>query len=181
VVKLLDLLKANRVDATLFAIGDWITANPDLAHRAVADGHELANHTLHHLDLPKLDRATVHAEIEGGARALVPFIGGIGHWFRPSGTVVPNQTILDEAGLVGYPVSVGYDVDSTDYTQPGSRRVIEIVTRGMHPGAIVSLHFGHQDTIDALPSILNRAADVGLRPVTISALLAPPAGLVNGR
>jgi peptidoglycan/xylan/chitin deacetylase (PgdA/CDA1 family) len=172
VIKLLDLLKANGVAATLFAIGEWITANPDLGHRALADGHELGNHTLHHLDMPKLDRATAHAEIEGGAQALVPFIGGIGRWFRPSGTVVPGQIVLDEAGRVGYPMSVGYDIDSTDNTEPGSRRVIDLVTGALHPGAIVSLHFGHQGTIDALPTILDRAAAAALRPVTISTLLA---------
>ena len=56
-----------------------------------------------------------------GAAALTPFIGSIGKWFRPSGTDVPNQTILDEAGDVGSPVCVGYDIDSHDVTEPGSR------------------------------------------------------------
>jgi peptidoglycan/xylan/chitin deacetylase (PgdA/CDA1 family) len=172
VTRLLDALVAHGVRATLFAIGHWITAHPDLTRRALADGHELGNHTRSHRPMLTLDRAAVHAEIAGGADELVPFLGGIGRWFRPSGTDVPNQVILDEAGRVGYPVSVGYDIDSTDYTDPGARRVVDIVTRALHPGAIVSLHFGHQDTIEALPAILDGIGTAGLQPVTVSTLLA---------
>ena len=39
--KLLDLLKTSGLTSTLFAIGDWLTANPTLGHRIVDDGHEL--------------------------------------------------------------------------------------------------------------------------------------------
>jgi hypothetical protein len=42
----------------------------------------------------------------------------------------------------------------------------------VQPGSIVSLHFGHQGTIDALPDILAVLRSRGLRPVTTSALLA---------
>jgi hypothetical protein len=35
----------------------------------------------------------------------------------------------------------------------------------------VSLHFGHQGTIDALPAILDDLNRRGLRPVTLSQLL----------
>lgn len=169
--KLLDLLKANGVTSTLFAIGDWLTANPALGHRALADGHELGNHTKSHQSMLKLSRAQVHAEIAGGGQALVPFVGTIGKWFRPSGTDIPNTVILEEAGKVGYPVSVGYDIDSRDYTEPGAAAVVNNVNPALHPGAIVSLHFGHTDTLTALPKILDRINTTGLHPVTITQLL----------
>ena len=171
VVRLLDLLHGHGVHSTLFAIGDWITAHPDITRRAVVDGHELGNHTKTHPDLLKLSAAHVRAEIQGGADALEPFIGSIGKWFRPSGTDVPNQTILDEAGNVGYPVSDGYDIDSRDFTEPGSRAVIDKVNAAIHPGAIVSLHFGHSDTIGALPAILTHLDSVGLTTATVTDLL----------
>jgi peptidoglycan/xylan/chitin deacetylase (PgdA/CDA1 family) len=172
-LRLLDLLKANGVTSTLFAIGDWLTAHPSLGHRALADGHELGNHTRSHQSMLQLDRAHVHAEIAGGGDALVPFIGSIGRWFRPSGTDVPSSLILEEAGRVGYPVSVGYDVDSRDFTEPGAQAVIDNVAPNLHPGAIVSLHFGHTDTLSALPTILDKIAALGLTTATVSQLLAP--------
>lgn len=169
--QLLDLLASSGVTSTLFAIGGWITAHPALARRALADGHELGNHTKSHQNMLQLSAGQVHAEIEDGAKELVPFLGSIGRWFRPSGTDVPSQTILDEAGKVGYPVSVGYDIDSRDYTEPGSRAVVANVVPALHPGAIVSLHFGHRDTIVALPSILSGMDAAGLRHATITELL----------
>jgi peptidoglycan/xylan/chitin deacetylase (PgdA/CDA1 family) len=171
VAELFDLLKASGITSTLFAIGDWLTANPDLGHRAVDDGHELGNHTKSHLSMLKLSRAAVLAEIVGGGQALIPFIGSIGKWFRPSGTDVPTDLILEEAGAAGYAVSVGYDIDSTDYTEPGAAAVVARVKKQLHPGAIVSLHFGHRDTIDALPKILDLLSAAALTPVTVTGLL----------
>lgn len=171
VAELLDLLKASAVTSTLFAIGDWLKANPALGHRAVDDGHELGNHTKSHKSMLKLSRTDVRAEIVGGGEALIPFIGSIGKWFRPSGTDVPSDVILEEAGRAGYAVSVGYDVDSRDFTEPGAAAVVRRVQAGLHPGAIVSLHFGHRDTIVAWPHILDLVGTAGLAPVTVSGLL----------
>ena len=119
----------------------------------------------------KLSRTDVRAEIVGGGEALVPFIGSIGKWFRPSGTDVPNDLILEEAGLAGYAVSVGYDIDSRDYQEPGSAAVVARVKKKLHAGAIVSLHFGHRDTIDALPQILDLLMASGLTNSTVTGLL----------
>ncbi|MEY2522231.1 MAG: hypothetical protein QOJ66_796 [Ilumatobacteraceae bacterium] len=169
--ELLDLLKNRGVTSTLFAIGDWLAANPALGHRAVDDGHELGNHTKSHKSMLTLSRADVRAEIVGGGEALVPFIGSIGKWFRPSGTDVPSDLILEEAGLAGYPVSVGYDIDSRDFQEPGAAAVVARVKKQLHAGAIVSLHFGHRDTIDALPQILDLLAADGLSNTTVTGLL----------
>lgn len=171
VVELLDLMKARAVTSTLFAIGDWLIANPELGHRAVDDGHELGNHTKSHKSMLELSRADVFSEIVGGGEALVPFIGSIGRWFRPSGTDVPTDLILEEAGLAGYTASVGYDIDSRDFQEPGAAAVVARVKKQLHPGAIVSLHFGHRDTIDALPQILDMLTANGLTNTTVTGLL----------
>ena len=171
VVNLLDLLRERQLRVTAFAIGTWITANPDLGHRVVDDGHELGNHTNHHRSMLDLTRDEVRAEIVDGGRALIPFIGSIGRWFRPSGTDVPSQLILDEAGRAGYAVSVGYDIDSRDYTDPGSTAVVAAVNAAMHRGAIVSMHFGHRDSITALPKILQNMETELIRPCTVTELI----------
>lgn len=171
VVRLLDLLRERQLRVTAFAIGTWITANPDLGHRLVDDGHELGNHTNHHRSMLDLTRDEVRAEIVDGGQALIPFIGSIGRWFRPSETDVPTQLILDEAGRAGYAVSVGYDIDSRDYTDPGSNAVAAAVNTAMHRGSIVSMHFGHRDTITALPKILRNMETELIRPCTVTELI----------
>ena len=84
---------------------------------------------------------------------------------------MPNDVILEEAGLAGYAMSVGYDIDARDFTEPGAAAVVARVKKKLDPGTIVSLHFGHRDTIDALPQILDLLAAAGLTPVTITGLL----------
>jgi peptidoglycan/xylan/chitin deacetylase (PgdA/CDA1 family) len=171
VATLLDVLKTDGIRSTLFAVGDWLTANPDLGHRAVDEGHELANHSKSHQSMLQLGPTQVYDEIVGGGQALIPFIGSIGKWFRPSGTDVPNDIILQQAGLAGYAVSVGYDIDSLDNTNPGSKAIVNKVGAELHAGAIISLHFGHQGTIGAMPGIVDLLNTAALAPVTVSQLL----------
>jgi hypothetical protein len=44
----LDALLARNVKVTLFLTGAWVQARPDTAQRALAEGHELGNHTWGH-------------------------------------------------------------------------------------------------------------------------------------
>jgi peptidoglycan/xylan/chitin deacetylase (PgdA/CDA1 family) len=57
VTALLDLLAVRSVAVTAFAVGTWITAHPEITRRVVADGHELGNHTEHHLTMRSFDAA----------------------------------------------------------------------------------------------------------------------------
>jgi hypothetical protein len=41
----------------------------------------------------------------------------------------------------------------------------------VQPGSIISLHFGHRGTIDALPAILRDLERRGLEQVTVGTLL----------
>jgi len=49
--------------------------------------------------------------------------------------------------------------------------VTERTLAAVHPGAIVSLHFGHAGTVQALPAILDGLDQRNLTPVTVSTLL----------
>lgn len=169
---LLAVAAAHRAPLTVFAVGQWLDANPPIARRILAGGHELANHTYTH---PPLARAGADQARQEAARcrdALVRHAGEPGRWFRPSGVEVPGAAILGAAAAAGYATVVGYDVDPRDYQDPGAAAVRSRVAAGLAPGAIVSLHTGHRGTVDALGGILDDAAARGLRPVTVSELLA---------
>ncbi|MEP6661232.1 MAG: polysaccharide deacetylase family protein [Acidimicrobiales bacterium] len=170
-VALLDLLRERATRVTVFAVGTWITAHPDLGRRIIDDGHELGNHTLTHQEMGNLTRAQVRDEIVGGGAAIAPILGSVGPWFRPSGIKVPTEVILEEAGRAGYARSIGYSLDSLDFNDPGGAAVVASVNNHVQSGDIVSLHFGHQSTIGALPAILRHLATNGLEPVTLGTLL----------
>jgi peptidoglycan/xylan/chitin deacetylase (PgdA/CDA1 family) len=168
---LLDLLSSRSTLVTVFAVGNWLATHPDLAARMMADGHELANHTYSHPTMGALAADSLHSEIAKCATVLEQLTGSATKWFRPSGIEVPTAAILAAAGAVGYPVSVGYDVDSLDFQDPGANAVVANVARGVQAGSIVSLHFGHGGTISALPAVLDHLDRAGLQPVSVARLL----------
>ena len=172
-VAMLDALRSSATPVTVFAVGTWVEANPDLAQRLLDDGHEVANHTYSHPTLGRLLRPAVADEIAHCSRVLQAKVGAAGAWFRPSGTDVPTSLMLDEAGRAGYQVTVGYDVDPHDYQDPGASLVAQRVVSGLVGGAIVSLHFGHRGTVDAMASIVSGAADKRLALVQLSRLIGP--------
>jgi peptidoglycan/xylan/chitin deacetylase (PgdA/CDA1 family) len=141
----------------------------------VADGHEVANHTYGHLTFERLPAEEMRSEIVRCRDALQRSAGTSGTLFRISGTTngtdAPGEAIERLAATCGYPTIVGFDVDPADYADPGSSLVASRTIAALRPGAIVSLHFGHQGTIDALPSILTAVHDHGLRPVGVTRLL----------
>lgn len=169
--QLLDVVARAGVPITVFGVGQWMAAHPELVARIVHDGHELANHTLTHQAMGPLDADQVHDEVVGCADVLQRLTGSITAWFRPSGIAVPTATILDQAGRAGYPVSVGYDVDSLDFQDPGAAAVQANVLDHVQPGSIVSLHFGHQGTIEAFGAVVDGLHGRRLEPVTVTRLL----------
>jgi len=169
-----DLLNAAhqaRVPITVFAVGQWLDANPTMAGRLRADGHELANHTYTHPSLGRLGRTGVASEITRCRDVLANQTGSAGRWFRPSGIETPTQLMLDEAGAAGYATVVGFDVDPLDYTDPGAASVVRATTAGLHPGAIISLHTGHAGTVAAFAPIVAAITSAGLTPALVSELL----------
>lgn len=162
-----------RADAavTVFAVGTWLDQNPHLGAEIVAAGHELGNHTWSHQQMKQLTRAQAVAEAVRGAQALEAAVGTAGWWFRPSGTQHSTATIRAAAAAAGYHRCVSYDVDPEDFRDPGATAVRDRTLRSVRPGSIVSLHFGHRGTVDALPAILTGLRTKGLHAVTLSTLL----------
>ena len=175
-VRLLDVLKAHQVTITAFVVGAWLDTNGDLVTRFVDDGHELANHTLTHPAFSSLDRTAMTNEVTECRDALIRLAGTGGTYFRPSGTAngtdSPGEVVLDVAQRAGYPTVVGYDVDPADYQDPGPSEIVRRTGDAIQAGSIVSLHFGHPGTIEALPDIFNLLDARGLDAVVVKKLLA---------
>jgi peptidoglycan/xylan/chitin deacetylase (PgdA/CDA1 family) len=173
--QLLDVLDARHVKMTPFIVGNWLEANPDMAKRIADGGHEFANHTYTHPSFLQLSRDAQLDEVVRCRDVLARLTGGPGAAFRPSGTddgtVSPGDQVLSVAAEAGYATVLGFDVDPLDYQDPGAAAVTQRTLAAVHPGAIVSLHFGHPGTVEALPAILDGLDQRNLTPVTLSTLL----------
>ena len=172
VTHLLSKLEARRVHVTVLAVGSWLAAQPAMARRILDGGHELGNHTQHHLDIVRMSRAQAFAEIDECAHTLRGLTGSIGSWFRPSQTQHATPIIRAQASRAGYPTCLSYDVDSLDYTDPPTATVVHATLSAVRNGSIVSMHCGHAVTIAAIGPILDGLHNRGLHTATMSQLVA---------
>ncbi|MEW2496788.1 polysaccharide deacetylase family protein [Streptomyces nodosus] len=163
--------KAN-AKITVLAVGTWLDEHPEMARRILRGGHDLGNHTLHHLGINTMSEADAFAEIQGCADRLRRLTGSIGTWFRPSRAPRAAPLVERIARLAGYPHVLSYDVDSLDYTSPGASAVTRKVADEARNGSVVSLHFGYPDTVTAFPDLLHELDRRGLTAVTTTELLS---------
>lgn len=169
--KLIGIFNATKTPVTVFAVGTWLKADPSIAKTLIDGGHDLGNHTYSHTQMKTISAKMVDSEIALCAAELTKLIGNHGKFFRPSGTQYSTALIRQTALKYGYKKCISYDVDSHDYQDPGKAAVVKNVMSTVKNGSIVSLHFGHQDTIDALPTVIEQLHAKGLTPVTLSTML----------
>ena len=160
------------VHVTVFGVGSWLVENPKLVARMVAEGHEVANHTWSHPTMGPLGRATIATEITRCAEALTTLTGSPARGSGRRASRCPPRLILEEAGKAGYRTSVGYDSTRSTSRIRAPRAVMANVEATVQPGSIISVHFGHANTLAALPGLLDMLAAKGLEPVTVGQLLA---------
>ena len=136
--ELLDVLRAEGAKATLFCIGSKVAAAKDLLRRAAREGHRLGIHSwAHDGERPELARC---------AAAILEASGQKAELYRPPG----SERVLD---LKGQALALPVD-DPYDYTRPGADELVRRVLTGAKPNAVVQLHAGVEDTVEALPAIL---------------------------
>lgn len=169
---LLKLFKSTGTKVSVFAVGTWLVSEPAVAARIVGDGHDLGNHTMTHTQMKTISAKRVESEITGCANELTKLIGNHGAWFRPSGTQFSTPLIRKVAVKHGYGQCISYEVDSEDFKDVSKAKMISNVMDNVKNGSIISMHFGHKVTLDAMPTILDKLHAAGITPVTLTELLS---------
>ncbi len=175
--RMLQALRDRGVTITFFLTGRWMRANPDLVRQIVADGHELANHTVNHPDLTTVDDDTIRRELNETEAILQEIAPGATTrpFFRPPYGAY-NERVLRVALAEGY-LPVYWTLDSLDSVgEPKTPEfLVERVTQKLSPddlrGAIILAHCGSDATADALPEILDRFAAMGFEVRKLSDVL----------
>jgi len=185
--EVLDTLAAKGVTATFFPSGENVQAFPAVWRRAVAEGHELGNHTLAHVGVTEVGTAGLLEQLEGWQRAVEKALGAehVTRWFRPpfmSGFTDGEgpdgvRGVLAASGMI----TALWDVETFNalFTDAGPRlagpdptpqEVADYVVGRAREGSIILLHFGPKD-VAALPLIIDGLREAGLEPVTLTDLL----------
>lgn len=134
--RLLDILARHGARATFFVIGERVAAHPELARRAVAEGHTLANHTWSHVQLPDATGAERRREIARGAAAIAP-MGGAALFRPPRG----RQSLASRlaVALAGHAV-VTWSAHAEDWRPHDAAWMAARLAAQLRPGAIFLLH-----------------------------------------
>ncbi len=168
--------------ATFFVLGAAIAGREATLRRAVADGHELANHAFSHADPATLADDALLAEIEATTGLLEEATGIRPRLFRPPYAAYDTR-VARVARSAGLAPTVLRSIDPVDWRETDAGRIVAHVLEHLQPGAIVCLHDalppteprGAPDrsaTVAAVPAILDALATRGYEAVTVSALLA---------
>lgn len=136
---LLDLLRDRGVRVTFFWVGQRVAECRDLVRRAVAEGHQVENHSWsHHRWTNLLPVADLRSELERTQAILTEATGRPPVWFRPPmGLMNPRVArVTRELDLR----VVGWTARGKDQCEPEPDRVVERLLEGLQPGAILLLH-----------------------------------------
>lgn len=167
--KLLDILKQYNVKATFFLVGMMAEKYPDLVKAEVAAGHDVGNHTYHHVNLTKIPVGNVAAEIKACGEVIQHITGDAPHLFRPPGGDY-NRQVAETSEALGY-IMVLWTDDPGDYASPGMKAIQMRTLDRVANGGIILIHDGVQQTVDVLPLILDYLKKKGYEVVTIDELM----------
>jgi peptidoglycan/xylan/chitin deacetylase (PgdA/CDA1 family) len=169
--RILDILHERGLHATFFCIGLRVAEYGDMARKTIELGDSAGNHTWDHANPTSLGADAIRTELERTAAAW---------WQAARGTPVPyfrppygayNSTTLAVAGAAGYLRTILWDVDPSDWEQPGVSAIVDRVLGAAGPGDIVVMHV-QSETAEALPAILDGLRRSGLQQSSLPELFA---------
>ena len=179
---LLDLFAEHRARATFFVLGSSVAGREKILRRAVAEGHELANHAYSHADPSTLSDEALHDELARTSALLEEVAGVRPRHFRPP-YADTDFRVARIARASGLERTVLRSIDPADWNEPDPAEISRTVLDESRPGAIVCLHDGipprgpsgtptREPTVDAVATIVPELARSGYALVTVTELLA---------
>jgi peptidoglycan-N-acetylglucosamine deacetylase len=164
--RFLDVLREKEVRATFFEIGQEMPGREATMRRILAEGDEIGDHTMNHVEFPG------YGQIAGAAARIEQYTGFEPCIFRPPGGAV-NSSVVATAGSLGLK-TITWDVDPSDWSLPGTSEIYSNIVGNVGPGSIVLMHDGggpRDETLAALPQIIETLRARGYSFATVSRLL----------
>lgn len=174
--RILALLDKHKVRATFFLLGVQARRLPSVARSVRQHGHLIGNHSLDHKVFSVLTDAEVRREIRGGNQYILHTTSRGTNFLRPPYGAMDAQAWREAWRLRQHVVM--WDVDSRDWTKPGTKVIVRNVVSHVRPGSVVLMHDGGGDrrqTVAALEQIIRQLRAKGYRFVTVDELAWGPA------
>ncbi len=162
----LDVLREKGAVGTFFEVGQETAGREDTMRRILAEGSEIGDHTMNHVEYPG------YSQIAGAASLIEADTHFRPCLFRPPGGAV-DASVVATAGSLGMR-TIDWDVDPMDWATPGSAAVYSRVVGAARAGSIILMHDGGGDrsgTLAALPGIIDTLRARGYKLETVTQLL----------
>jgi peptidoglycan-N-acetylglucosamine deacetylase len=162
----LQVLREKGVNGTFFEIGQEMPGREDVMRQILAEGDEIGDHTMNHVEFPG------YSQIAGAAARIEAYTHFKPCLFRPPGGGV-DESVIATAGSLGMR-TITWDVDPRDWSLPGTGAIYSEVVSHAQPGSIILMHDGggpRNETLAALPQVIDTLRSRGYRFATVSELL----------
>ena len=145
-------------------MGNFVSDEPDLIKRMVAEGHIVGNHTFSHPDMAKISTREAFTQELSKVEALYEDITGqpMKKYYRPPQGKYSTSN-LEMAKDMGYNTffwSLAY-VDWYQDDQPSKEEAFDKLLNRIHPGAIVLLHSTSSTNAQILDELLTKWEEMG--------------------
>jgi peptidoglycan/xylan/chitin deacetylase (PgdA/CDA1 family) len=165
-------LRAGHAKGTFFPIGEYVGGYARReAGLTVRDGMAIGSHSWSHPDLTRLGDAQIRAQLrQTDAAWWTDFKSSPLPYLRPPYGAY-DRRVLKIAGEMGYSRVILWDVDSEDWTNPGTAAIVHNVLAHVRNGSIIVMHTRGK-TPKALPLIIRGLHRMGYQMVTLPELFA---------
>ncbi len=165
--RIMDCLAQYGGKATFFMVGERVPAFAAEVQRMVAEGHEVANHSMNHKYLQKLGAADIQSQVTRCNDAIESVCG-----VRPRVMRLPggnhNATVLANTHMP----MIQWNIDTLDWKTRNADKTVNAVLSKVKDGDIVLMHELYSQTGDAALRIIPELANRGFQMVTVSEMAA---------
>lgn len=165
--RIMDCLAQYGGKATFFMVGDRVASRKTEVQRMVAEGHEVANHTMNHKYLQKLSAAEIRSQVTKCNDAIEAACG-----VRPKIMRLPggnyNATVLANTHMP----MIQWNIDTLDWKTKNAQKTVNAVLNHVKDGDIILMHELYSASGDAALQIIPELTRRGYQLVTVSEMAA---------
>ena len=165
--RIMDTLAQYGGKATFFMVGDRVGSHKKEVQRMVAEGHEVANHTMNHKYLQKLGAAEIQAQVKRGNDAIEAACG-----VRPKIMRLPggnhNATVRANVHMP----MIQWNIDTLDWKTKNADKTVASVLNNVKDGDIILMHELYSQSGDAAVRLIPELVNRGYQLVTVSEMAA---------
>lgn len=165
--RIMDCLAQYGGKATFFMVGERVGSHKAEVQRMVAEGHEVANHSMNHKYFQKLGAAEIRSQVEQCNDAIEAVCGVRPKLMRlPGGNV--NSTVKANVNMP----MIQWNIDTLDWKTKNADKTVAAVLDHVKDGDIILMHELYSQSGDASLRIIPELHRRGYQMVTVSEMAA---------